>query len=71
MVYTLVCRCFCICSNWTQIHTELAFLKEIFCKNDYPVNFIDKAILLKKTYQQWIKVFVSNPSILRNNIFAN
>ena len=26
MVYTLVCRCFCICSNWTQFHTKLTFL---------------------------------------------
>ena len=25
MVYTLVYRCFPICSNWTQFHTELVF----------------------------------------------
>ena len=30
MVYTLVYRCFNICSNWTQCHTELTFLKGIF-----------------------------------------
>ena len=29
MVYTLVYRCFRICSNWTQFHTELTFLKGI------------------------------------------
>ena len=42
MVYTLVYRCFCIYSNWTQFHTELTFLKELFQKNGYPENFIDK-----------------------------
>ena len=42
MVYTLVYRCFRICSNWTQFHTELIFLKGIFQKNGYPKNFIDK-----------------------------
>ena len=46
MVYTLdvldVYRYFCICSNWTQLHTELTFLKGIFRKNGYPENFIDK-----------------------------
>ena len=42
MVNTLVYRCFRICSNWTQFHTELTFPKEIFRKNSYPENFIDK-----------------------------
>ena len=42
MVYTLLHRCFWICSNWTQFHTELMFLKGIFQKNRYPKNFIDK-----------------------------
>ena len=34
MVYTLVYRCFHICSNWTQFHTELIFLKGIFQKKE-------------------------------------
>ena len=42
MVYTLVYRCFRICSNWAQFHTELIFLKGMFQKNGYPKNFIDK-----------------------------
>ena len=29
MVYTLVNRCFRICSSWTQFYTELIFLKGI------------------------------------------
>ena len=78
MVYTLVYRCFHICSNWTQFHTELTFLKGIFQKNGYPANFIDKCFkkflnvhLVKEnipTVQK--KAFASSLSILRN-IFAN
>ena len=42
MVYTLVHRCFRICSDWTKFHAELTFLKKIFRKNGYPESFIDK-----------------------------
>ena len=42
MAYTLLYKCFRICSNWTQFHTELTFLGGIFQKNGYPVNFINK-----------------------------
>ena len=42
VVYILVYRCFQICSNWTQFHTEWISLKGIFQKNGYPENFIDK-----------------------------
>ena len=42
MVYTLVYRCFRMCSGYTKFHAELTFLKRIFRKNDYPENFIDK-----------------------------
>ena len=41
MVYTLVYGWFRICSDGTKIHAKLTFLKKIFCKNDYPENFID------------------------------
>ena len=44
MVYTLVYRCFRICSDWKKLqknHAELTFLKKIFRKNAYPENFID------------------------------
>ena len=61
MVYTLLSRCFCICSEWKKYHAESTFLKKIFRKNDSPENFIDKffksfwiiSTLLKKTYQRW------------------
>ena len=42
MIYTLAYRCFRICSDWTHFHAELVLLKEIFRKNAYPENFIDK-----------------------------
>ena len=41
MVCTPVYRYFHICTNWTQFHTELIFLKGMFQKNGYPENFID------------------------------
>ena len=43
MTYTLVFRCFSICSNRTNFH-ESAFLKDIFLKNGYPKSFIDKCV---------------------------
>ena len=41
IVYTLVYRCFHICSNWKKFHAELTFLKKILRKNGYSENFID------------------------------
>ena len=58
IVYTLVYRCFCICSNWTQLHNELIFLKGIFRKNGYPENFIDKCF----------KKFLNNVHLLNENV---
>ena len=58
MVYTLVYRCFHICSNWTQFHTELTFLKGIFWKNGYPENFTDKCF----------KKFLSNFHLVKENV---
>ena len=36
MIYTLVYRCFKICSDWTKFHEELNFLKQIFFKKWLP-----------------------------------
>ena len=58
MVYTLFYKCFCICSNWTQFHTELIFLNGIFQKNDYPGNFIDKCF----------KTFLNNIHLIKENV---
>ena len=42
MVCSLGYRCFLIYSDWIHLHTELTFLKEIFQKNDFPENFVEK-----------------------------
>ena len=42
MIYTLVFRCFRICSDWNKFHKEIILLKDIFLKNGYPTSFIDK-----------------------------
>ena len=55
MVYTLVYRCFHICPNWKQFHTELIFLKGIFQKNGYPKNFIDKCFKKFLNYVHLVK----------------
>ena len=47
-VYKLAYRCLRICSSWTKLHNELVCLKEIFLKNGYPEDFINKCF--KKNY---------------------
>ena len=42
MVYTLVNRCFLICFNWSMFHSQLTLLREIFQKNGYPENLINR-----------------------------
>ena len=58
VVYTLVYRCFCICSNWAQFHTELILLKGIFRKNGYPKNFINKCF----------ENFLNNVHLVKENV---
>ena len=59
MIYTLVFRCFSICSNWTNFHNELVFLKDIFLKNEYPISFIDKCF---KTFLD--RLYLKRPKVL-------
>lgn len=33
-------NCFCICSNWANLHTELLFPKQIFAKKVTTVKFL-------------------------------
>ena len=44
MVCTLVYRCFCICLDWTEFHTELTFLKQ----DKYFKKFPDNIHLVKE-----------------------
>ena len=59
-VYKLAFRCFRICSSWTKLHTELVFLKEVFLKNGYPENFINKCF----------KRFVDNINVVKEAILT-
>ena len=58
MVCTLIYRCLRICSNWTQFHTELTFLKKILRKNCYPENVINKCF----------KHFLNNIHLVKENV---
>ena len=40
--YTLVDRCFTLCSVWIKFHGELMILKELFERNVCLASFIDK-----------------------------
>ena len=59
MVYTLVYRCFKICSDCTKFHEELSFLKQVFLKNVYPLSFIDNCF---KTFVD--KLFIKRPQLV-------
>ena len=45
MIYTLINRGFPICSIWSMLHQQL-YVGEIFQKNGYPENFIDRCFKL-------------------------
>ena len=42
LYHSLIDRSLRICSSWTKLYNELVCLKEIFLKNDYPEDFINK-----------------------------
>ena len=44
LVYTLLYRCFAICSNLNKFHEEVMFLKTVMGKNGYPLSFIDVCV---------------------------
>ena len=44
MIFTLLSRCFSICSDYTLFHLEVERLKEILKKNSYPLGIIDQSI---------------------------
>ena len=53
MIYTLVNRCFhifnrCfhICSSWSMLNQQLILLRQIFWKNGFPDNFLDRCFKL-------------------------
>ena len=44
MIFTIIHRCFQLCSNYNKFHLELGKVKNIFKKNGYPISFIDRCI---------------------------
>ena len=42
LIKTLLHRAFVLCIDWNHFHQEVLFLKDIFRKNRYPSNFIEK-----------------------------
>ena len=46
MIYTLVNRCPWICSSWSMFRQQMILLREIFQKNGYPENFVDRCFKL-------------------------
>ena len=66
MIYTLVYRSFSICSNWTNFHNELVFLKDISLKNRYPISFIDKCFktFLDQVYLKRLQVLTTEKKTL-------
>ena len=67
MIYTLAFRRFSICSNWTNFHNKLAFLKGIFFKIGCPISFIGKCfkIFLDQLYLERSKVLTPEKKTLR------
>ena len=58
MINTLINKSFRICSNWSMFHQQLILLSEIFQKNGYPENFIDRCF----------KLFLNRTHILKEKV---
>ena len=53
LISSLLYRAFKLCSNFEILHQEIIFLKDIYKRNGYPSNFIDKCV---KTFLD--KIFI-------------
>ncbi|XP_057290203.1 uncharacterized protein LOC130612883 [Hydractinia symbiolongicarpus] len=59
LIYTLLHRCFKICSSWSIFHHEVIRIKDIFIRNGYPELFIDKVKPSLQTRTKLEKLFKS------------
>ena len=52
LIFTLLFRCYSLCSNYEKFHVEIEFLRDIFKRNSYPSNLVENAIsiFLKQLY---------------------
>ena len=44
LLHTLLYRAYNICSNYTNLHQEIVYLKSVWQKNSFPLFFIDKCV---------------------------
>ena len=44
LLWTILDRCFNICSSYIQFHEEVVKVRNIFLKNNYPISFIEQCI---------------------------
>ena len=73
LIYTLINRCFQICSSWSMFHQKLILLRDIL-KNGYPENFIDRCFklflnrihILKKSFYSLKEASAISSSLFRN-----
>ena len=59
LIFTLLFRCFTICSDMQSFHLEVDHLREIFKCNNYPVTLIDQCV---KTFLN--KIFVPTRTLI-------
>ena len=59
LISSVLYRAFKLCSNFEIFHQEIIFLKDLFKRNGYPSNFIDKCI---KTFLD--KIFIEKKVFL-------
>ena len=44
LLHTLLYRAYNICSDYTNLHQEIVYLKSVWQKNSFPLFFIDKCV---------------------------
>ena len=57
LIHTLLYRAYNICSNYSNVHQEIVYLKNVWQKNSFPLFFIDKCI-----YKFLDKLFIKHDS---------
>ena len=60
LIFTLLFRCFTICSDMQSFHLEVEQLRQIFKCNNYPVGLID----------QCVKTFLNKIYVLKRNLIT-
>lgn len=64
MIYTLIFRCFSICSHWTDFHSKLSFLKDLLLKNGYLASLLTNSLKDFRIKRHQISTFFKENSEL-------